>query len=219
MLHPKRDEWSGSLSQVQLTLNKLEIPFFLDFGTLLGAARNGEFIPWDNDIDLGTLDCYLDEDKVVSFLLEMERNGYYGKLWGDTVFLFKDSTEISLKIYSENGPNYIGYFINEGPTLMDKLRVVSSIRVAYSSAMKTFCRRLLMYLIKLMVFQKSPKKVMLTIPKSLMVIGDCKLQICGTDYPVVDRFEDYLEFKYGKDWRTPKEDYNYLTDDGAISKW
>lgn len=30
--------------------------------------------------------------------------------------------------------------------------------------------------------------------------------------------EEYLEFKYGSTWRTPKKEWNYLEDDGAVIK-
>ncbi|MCP5416509.1 MAG: LicD family protein [Chromatiaceae bacterium] len=33
-------------------LNRAELPYMLDAGTLLGIARDGDLIPWDNDIDL-----------------------------------------------------------------------------------------------------------------------------------------------------------------------
>jgi len=36
-------------------LERHGIPHWLDFGALLGAARNGEFIPWDSDVDFGIL--------------------------------------------------------------------------------------------------------------------------------------------------------------------
>ena len=41
------------LRQIKEVLNKHNIEFWLDCGTLLGAVREGKFLEWEHDIDLG----------------------------------------------------------------------------------------------------------------------------------------------------------------------
>lgn len=41
------------LIEVKRILNKIKVPFFLSYGTCLGAYRDGEFLSNDKDIDLG----------------------------------------------------------------------------------------------------------------------------------------------------------------------
>lgn len=43
------------LNFVVKVLEKYELSYWLDYGTLLGAVRHGGYIPWDDDIDLGMM--------------------------------------------------------------------------------------------------------------------------------------------------------------------
>lgn len=54
----RKELWAIELDmlyELDRVCKKLDISYFLEAGTLLGAARDGRFIPWDDDIDVSML--------------------------------------------------------------------------------------------------------------------------------------------------------------------
>jgi hypothetical protein len=62
------------IDHVHAVLDRHGIRHWLDFGTLLGAVRDGTLIPWDDDADLGVLAA--DAPSVVALREEIEATGH-----------------------------------------------------------------------------------------------------------------------------------------------
>ena len=90
------------LPYVTRLLRRENIVFWLDWGTLLGAVRNGKMIPWDFDIDIGIF--HKDVKRLLDTESQIVKNGFR--------FLVDRNAKYARKIrfFTEDIRNYRSYF-------------------------------------------------------------------------------------------------------------
>ena len=90
------------LKRVTDVLDANGIPYWLSFGTLLGAVRHGGSVPWDDDIDIGVLRA--DHNRLVEILnraFSSEPNFLAVKSDVIRVLLTDSSSQIDIFAYDE----------------------------------------------------------------------------------------------------------------------
>lgn len=86
------------LLELKQVLEGLGVVFFLRQGTCLGAVRDGAFIPWDDDIDLGIVVGLhgFTEASMEPVINALRTNGYYVKVEDE------NSSYVNLALLKEN---------------------------------------------------------------------------------------------------------------------
>ena len=148
------------LREAKQIMDQLGVAFFLRQGTCLGAIRNGAIIPWDDDIDLGSLfgTRGVTEEMIQTVASAFEDRGFFTEIERDdhqtTVAMMKSSTRIDWACYKIIGDSIVHY-----PGLRIPARLFVQLK---------------------------------------------EIDFVGAKFLVPNPPEEYLRFKYGPDWVTPK---------------
>lgn len=239
----KNDALIDLLREVKEVLDKHSIEFWLDGGTLLGAVRDGEIIPWDNDIDLTTWDTNLSRNVKRLVANELSDKGFKvgvvetptpyihihhreEEFWADLSFyrLIDDKAILPTRETRKLIGTYLIHLSNMLSTphryevdFRAKPSVknfVESILVKTSRVLPSSLRIRLAQIVA-QVYQRIGTKDITPVIPAEYFTNLATIKFYGMEFRVPARTEEYLAFRYGPSWRVPKRDWVYCRDDGA----
>ncbi len=228
-----------ALKQLKGILDENGIEFWLESGTLLGAIREGGFIKWDYDIDIGTWDINLPKMKKLNrAFCELGYETYYS-VYHNVMMIRKGEIDIQLVFWRLDGDraiaplryieNKIGFilaslswmllFSRSGKLNEETLNSFSKIIKYCGSKISDLfpqCFKLGMasFLNNLAVKTKNRRGLVVTPSKYFLNLEKKKFYDMDFLFPV--EAEQYLAYYYGEDWRTPKKDWNYVREDKKL---
>ena len=177
-------------------LNKYNIPYFLEGGTLLGIVRDGDLLPWDHDVDISI--NYQDAEKFDKLRWKFYFKGYrvtrrrgiqsYGPIKPNDYRIFKMK------------PIGLAFFKMFFPALAEKM-VVLDIFVKTDDDTHTYWQ--------------SMGKILRVDKSHYQSIEEVELM--GRKLSVPFNYKDYLTAKYG-DWSIPVKEWLCKEDEKAIVK-
>ena len=198
-------------------LNRHGVPYWVCHGTLLGLIRDGRLIPWDHDIDIAV---WADSFSKASAIELMASHGYHLKNDGmDYDFLqFTKSggREIDFNFYrisQDSNTAYSEWFISRSD--FTKLLAALSNAEMHRGRGECLIRRLgflspLFHHIVNFLKRKGSfyKSAGYTTPACLLKEFEF-VEISELEVRVPRLHEAVLECVYGKDWRIPKQQYDW----------
>lgn len=220
-----------NLREAKEILDMLGIKYWLDWGTLLGAVRDGKIIEWDHDIDLGAMrDSW---EKILSIIHKFEESGFYterGQLGGGVSFA-RFGISLQIFLYQTKGEDaFIPYpagkladLIARGLGVLGHLRLFPEaniwikLRLIKAKALRYFLSLFMSKkpLFNLVQGRGGIKFRQIIIPK--YYFGNlATIEFYGMKFNIPSDTESYLKYHYGEDWRTPKREWDAVRDDGSF---
>jgi len=180
------------LQAVVTTLDAHHIAYYLDFGTLLGAMREGALIPWDDDLDISLLNPS-DYPKAQEVLREIQKRYRYRTY----LFTFRSSREKRRKNHNPIFHEHISFASDEDFQIA-KLRTNKFwIFGRGNTTMDIFFK----YSFEGGLYWLADGRIN-RIDASLLEQGVKQIDFCGISCSVPVAYEAYLSQLYGE-WQIP----------------
>lgn len=227
----KKEVWLPALKIVVNALEENDCSYFLDTGTLLGAIRDNQFIPWDNDIDIGIVDCNDLEIVIPKICDIIYKNGYNVTATLHEIDVF-DSTgilDLGIKFYELKDDCYVASFGKiTGSKLAHSLYISLSKNIILKKGYGKYVYKSILSSILRAISPLCPNRILnflnarskmisknLSIPRT-MLEGFEDRTFYDSKCKVPKNYKEYLAHRYGTNWEKPNRQYNYITDDKSI---
>jgi hypothetical protein len=161
--------------------NAADLPYAVDAGTLLGLVRDGDLIPWDNDLDLILPVEALPRLRALIprlWLRGWKVSRTYRMAFDSEAWRRGDPRVVKVRSWSP-------WLIGPGSTLLDITVVYPDGKHYWWEMARRVCR----------------------VPREFLD-GRGTLSFAGREVKVPRDHERYLELSYG-DWRTPRPDFSH----------
>lgn len=227
------------LRQTKEVLDKKNIEFWLDAGTILGAVRSGRFISWDHDVDLGIWYDKISEDTKMLVCEELYKKGLKIRI-AESHMNIKSEREpelwIDLNFYRLRGDDAIIPVFYPRNLIGKSLYVLWSILASpdYPSDFKRREFSIKRFIVKILVsitrnisrvipsflrkriayiifavYKRIGSKDVSPITPSTYFKNLSIIKFYGMQLKVPAKIEEYLIYKYGEDWQIPKTKKEY----------
>jgi len=213
------------LKDIKNSCDKNNIIFWLRDGTILGAVRDKKVIPWDSDIDIGI--WRKDFEKLYFVQIDMNNLGYETLIHNDEIppslNIVKNDCNMDIAAYtSKNGKISTEYVESKGlfGEILNYLLWILNLRIEVkedriphniTKKIIKFCKIIpnnirdgLILFLNDIYKNKATNHFVKTIP-SHYYMNLSKINFYGTQVNIPTEIDDYLLFRYGKDWKTPKK--------------
>ena len=214
-----------NLKEIKHILDDAGVKYWLDFGTLLGAVRDGKFIPWDTDIDLSTM-C-TESNKIIRKIPEIEQKGFKADITDFVIYIHRvrdnpATLNINLSLYRPQGDKAWKLWDKKSPKVNGILKYSYMLadRILYWKlrSKMTMGERIIYALIPSFAeysIRKFSFKVCksfgqeytaLVVPKSYYERLSA-ISFYGMTFNVPSNVHEYLTLIYGEDWKKPNPNW------------
>ena len=220
----------------------IKLKIWLEAGTFLGFMRDNNYIPWENDIDLGLWNFILTKEKYKKFKKEMTKKSYIVEKNGYVITVRKQGFKCyaDVNIYKKMNKlalvniflpiSKLGLFFNRLLILLKSKDIFKTLTFHHSLLIK-ISYILLYYIFRFFIpsiFKKKNIELLNKLKKknSLDYSWSVPLKFLSKlkktrfrNFPVLipHKSKEYMRFRYGKDWKIPRSNWKPWIEDKTMT--